>query len=59
MLCTKFQQFQALFDVKTLASCLIASVLAIEFNNLNIYKLCYSFQFELIILIFLTDDHLP
>ena len=35
MLCTKFQQFQALFDVKILASCLIAYVLAIEFYNLN------------------------
>ena len=35
MLRTKFQQFQALFDVKILASCLIAQVLAIEFYNLN------------------------
>ena len=40
MLRTKFKQFQALLDVKILASCLIASVLAIEFNNLNVYKLC-------------------
>ena len=35
MLRTKFQQFQALFDVKILASCLIAQVLAIAFYNLN------------------------
>ena len=59
MLCTNVQQFQALFDVNIIASCLFSYVLAWKVITSRNYMYVSQLSFSIFSLFFSVDNQLP